>query len=901
LLLSQGSDPNGNLSQRVAQQPQRCFAEPGPALLRLPTLLLSRAAEIKENSRIACQANQANQTDNTRARTANQSAKPCCQKRPRALCLGHVKIAVNATPMASNPAPLAPPAPYSVLHWHPRIQTLAALGMALLGPALALATFLMLLTPLEQGPQSLLLRMVLLADLVYVLVVAALILHRVLRIMARRRGQHAGSRLHLRLAGVFAALALVPAVMVAVFAGLTINIGLEGWFSDRVREAIGSSVSAAQSYEQEHVQNLQQDTLLLAAYLNRKHRQASRLNVPDYMRLWLAEGQQNIQRGLREAFVIDGAANLLARGERSYLFDYDPPTEAQIAQAQAEGLLVIRDLAQNELRALVPLSATLDRYLYVSREVDGGLFALLDDTQATAQLYQQLESERGRVLFEFSLVYLGFALLLIAAAIWVGLWIAEGLSQPIGQLMGAAQKVGAGDLDVQVPAERGNDEIAMLGHYFNQMIRQLKGQRDRLVQTARQTEQRRRMFDSVLGSVSSGVIGLDTQGHVAFVNKSARRMLGWGGEAPSGALQSSVPEFAPLLARLYHGIREDVQREDVQQEVKLTRRRRLASLLVRMSPRWRDDGSLEGYVVAFDDITNLVAAQRMAAWSDVAKRIAHEIKNPLTPIRLSAERIRRKFAQQTQQKGAGADPALLAQMVDVIVRQTEYLQRIIDEFSRFARMPKSNKRRADLVELVQAAIVLQRSGLPHVRFETDISKQPVMMDLDAAMISQMLINLVKNAGEAIEARMARYPTARFAPVIRVFCHRQGAHAVIRVSDNGIGLPEDRTRLFEPHITTRADGSGLGLPIVRRIVEEHSGTMTLEDATPFPESAAAAQSPAPSESVPAEDAEPTDPAVHRGAVAEVVLPLGSAGVAPHLPDSPDPKGALPQPPAPRHRP
>ena len=604
------------------------------------------------------------------------------------------------------------------------VQTVMTLGLVVLGPVLAVGTFLAL-GPFSQGASSPALRLVLLADLVYILVVAALVLQRLARMAADRRSQSAGSRLHLRLSGLFALIALIPTVLVAVFAVLTVNVGLEGWFSDRVRQVVGNSLSAAEAYEGEHRTDLTEDAQSLAGYLN-VAKQSTFFLRDDQLRPILTQGQDAIQRGLREAFLIDGSGTLQTRGEKSYLFDFEQPTPEEIARAKAGETVIIQDAANDEFRALVHLDAYADRYLYISRNVDGKILGLLDETQQTVRLYQQLESERGRLLFEFGLLYLGFALILILAAVWLGLWFAERLARPVGRLAGAAQRVGSGDLDVTVQEEEGDDEIAMLGRIFNQMTRQLKGQRDALMDGHSQTERRRRLFDSVLSSVTAGVIGLDAAGKVAFVNRAAERLLDVTDGATELALDLAVPEFAALFERLRAG-----SGAAVQEEVRLTRKGNLESLLVRMAVRTNDKGRLEGYVVAFDDVTQLVSAQRMAAWGDVARRIAHEIKNPLTPIALSAERIKRKFRPLV-----GDQAADLEQYADVIIRQTNDLRRIVDEFSKFARMPEPDRREQDLTRLVRDAVILQESGQPEVTFVTDLLAEPLVLDLDATMISQ---------------------------------------------------------------------------------------------------------------------------------------------------------------------
>jgi two-component system nitrogen regulation sensor histidine kinase NtrY len=708
---------------------------------------------------------------------------------------------------------------FSRLRRQRRVQTAVTLGLVFLGPVLAVATFLAM-GPFNQGAASPVLRLILLADLVYVLAIAALVLARVMRLVADRRSRSAGSRLHLRLSGVFMLIALIPTVLVAVFAVLSINIGLEGWFSQRVRSVVGSSLEAAQAYEAVQRDDLAEDATALAGFLNRAS-QRSVFLADDEIRQLLGQGQAVIQRGLKEAYLVDGTGALKTRGERSYLFGFEPPTPEQLALAREGNTVLIPDWSNDEFRALVFLSAFTDRFLYVTREVDGSILSLLDETKATVQLYNQLESERGRLLFNFGLIYLGFALILILAAVWLGLWFAERLSRPVGRLAGAAERVGGGDLDVQVTEEDGDDEIASLGRLFNQMTRQLKGQREALMDSHRQTERRRRLFDSVLSSVTAGVIGLDSDGDIDFVNRAAERLLDLEDGQSDMPISAAVPEFAALFDRLRDGTGNAVT-----EEIRLTRKGKQESLLVRMSTRRNDQGNLEGYVVAFDDVTQLVSAQRMAAWGDVARRIAHEIKNPLTPIQLSAERIKRKFGAQVR------DHEDLEQYTDVIVRQTNDLRRIVDEFSKFARMPEPDRRDCDLAELLKGAVLLQENGQPAVRFVKSVPPDPLPMELDATMIGQALTNLIKNAGEAIETLQEKGVPPGFAPEIRVALEVTEAEVVIRIMDNGTGLPPDRERLFEPYVTTREKGTGLGLPIVKKIIEEHGGTLALLDAPVF---------------------------------------------------------------------
>lgn len=715
------------------------------------------------------------------------------------------------------------------------VQNFGTLALVVLGPLLAVLTYVVL-GPLDQGSDDETLRLVLLIDLVYILVVAALVMQRVATVVAARRAKSAGSRLHLRLTTAFALLALIPTVLVAVFAVLSINFGLEGWFSQRVGNVLSNSLSAAQAYEGEHKEELRRDATELADFLNER-RQRTPFMDDGQVREALAERSDQIARGLTEAFVIDSTGAIRARAPGSFLFDLEPLTPEQIQTAITDGGLLIEDWDNDEFRFVIPLDSFLDRFLYVSRQVDGSILLLLDDTRETVGLYRQLENERGRLLFEFGLLYIGFAVILILAAIWAGLWFAERLSRPVGRLVLASQRVGQGDLDVRVYVDRGDDEIAQLGRDFNNMTAKLKEQREELLDNTNQIEERRRLFDSVLASITSGVIGLDTVGRITFVNRSARRLLDVSSRQLELHINDGVPEFAALFERL-----RDEQREVVQEQLQLVRGGQQETLLVRMSTRRNAAKTHEGYVVAFDDVTDLVSAQRTAAWGDVARRIAHEIKNPLTPIQLSAERIKRKFSSRV-----GEDSDALEQMTAVIVRQTNDLRRIVDEFSKFARMPEPQRAVTELRSLVQGAVTLQESGLPDVRFNASLERGDVWANIDDTMIGQALTNLIKNAGEAIETRQEKMGTD-FVPEIRVTLKSQDQTATITISDNGIGLPQDRARLFEPYVTTRDKGTGLGLPIVKKIIEEHGGSLTLGDAESF------------------------DDTGHVGALAVVTLPL-----------------------------
>ena len=700
-----------------------------------------------------------------------------------------------------------------------QFQSTINISLILLGPFLAVATYLFL-GPFNVAGQSLWLRFFLLLDLIYVLLIVGVVLVRILYVLSERRSRLAGSKLHFRLAGVFTTMSLLPTITVAVFATVSINLGLEAWFSERVQSVVGTSLSAARAYANEQEIALAEDVRSLADDLE-KFRKNKIFLEDDELRNELASLQLELQRGLKEAFILNGSGDIELRGERSYLFDFEKPDKRDMDSAVSQ-VVLIDDFINNELRALIFLNGFGDRYLYVTREVDGTLFNLLDETQKTAILYQQMESDRTAYLFNFAVLYFALALLLIVSSVLFALWFAERLSKPIGRLAAAAKRVGAGELTTQVIEDDGDDEIAQLGRYFNQMTKQLKSQRDTLVDNTEQIEERRRLFDSVLSSVTSGVIVLDPEGNVNFTNNSAKTLLSRDNKKViKNKFTDIFPELNPLFKQL-----KTSGNSNLQSEIKLVRSGRLENFLVRLATM-NEEERLKGYVVAFDDITDLASAQRSAAWGDVARRIAHEIKNPLTPIQLSAERIIRKFSPLLDN-----DAEELQQMVKVITRQTDDIRRIVDEFSKFARMPELKRKNEDLCALVSSIITLQRAGQPTVSINFSIPDNPIVLSIDATLINQAITNILKNAGEAIETRKSKHARLKAEGVINVQIKENAEIIEIKISDNGIGLPQDRSRLFEPYVTTREKGTGLGLAIVKKIVEEHGGVLKLEDSAPF---------------------------------------------------------------------
>ena len=703
-----------------------------------------------------------------------------------------------------------------------KFLTILAWSLILLGPILTGLTVSILQG--EFGSKlSNILRLILLADGIYLLVVISIVGYAVMRMFAARRAKSAGSRLHMRLSRVFAIVALIPTVLVAVFAVVTLSIGVEGWFSKNVQNVVKSSLSAAEAYKNEQRDDLKIDLSFMSVRLNEYKKSNSFVSDSD-LRVQLISIQKLIQRGLKEAYIIDRNANLRSRGELSYLFGYEEPSDEIMKSAELGDLIIIEDWPNNEFRSLIRLESFEDKYLYISRTVDGKILNLLDKTMESAITYNTMESQREKILWSYGLLYLGFATFVILSSILLGMLFAERLSRPVGRLAGAAQRLGAGDFDVKVIEEKGDDEIAMLSRVFNHMTKQVKRQRDDLIAANDYTERRRRLFDSVLSGVTAGVIGLSSDGNIGFINLAAQKLLNLNSDNHEGkSIQIAVPEFIDLF-RL-------IQKNDnktQQQEIKLTRAGAIEILLVRISARISENELVEGYVITFDDVTNLVSAQRLAAWGDVARRIAHEIKNPLTPIQLSAERLKRKYSPIV-----GTEDSNLSQYCDVIIRQTNDLRRIVDEFSKFARMPEPIKRPTNVTKLLKDVILLFQVSSPKISIVFINLYDDFNISIDETMINQAFTNLIKNAGEAIESKLNSQPDLKFDPEIRITIDQIMNDLEITIEDNGIGLPnQGRSRLFEPYVTNRENGTGLGLSIVKKIIEEHNGSLELLDASPF---------------------------------------------------------------------
>ena len=700
--------------------------------------------------------------------------------------------------------------------WTGGIGVWRKLAVALAAAALAsgIATYLALTGAPPFGPRPTLVLSLLNLDLVLLLALAAVVAKRLFEVRAERRRNLAGSRLQVRLVGLFSLIAVLPTIIVAVFSYLFFSFGVESWFSDKVRTAISESVAVADAYVREHQQAIRADALAMAADLDRS---AATLAInPQYLAPALTA--QAAIRSLTEAAVVDRRGQMVARTGLAFALGFEDVSQGALRRANQGEVVIMTNDQDERVRALVRLGEFSDLYLYVGRFIEPRVLAHRDEVHLAAAQYERLEGQRSGFQITFAVIYILVALLFLAAAISIGIHFAAKLGDPISRLMGAAERIRLGDLTVRVPEGEKDDELVSLSRAFNRMTYQIQSQQLELMEANRQLDDRRRFTETVLSGVSAGVIGLDRDGRINLPNRSASGLLGVDLDLSIG---EDLAEVAPEMTDLLNAAARRPDRR-AQGQVQLASNNSTRTLLVRIAAE-QDERGISGFVVTFDDITELLSAQRKAAWADIARRIAHEIKNPLTPIQLSAERLRRKYLRDIKK-----DPDTFRICTDTIIRHVEDIGRLVDEFSSFARMPAPVLKPEDLTTIVEQAVFLQRTAHPEIAFETRFGSRPIPLRCDARLVSQALINIVKNAIESIEGRIVDGKPEP-AGWVAVTATDADGRVSITVEDNGKGLPQQhRERLTEPYVTTRTKGTGLGLAIVKKIMEDHQGELLLED-------------------------------------------------------------------------
>ncbi|MFC4625024.1 ATP-binding protein [Daeguia caeni] len=646
-----------------------------------------------------------------------------------------------------------------------------------------------------------------------ILFLIMLICRELYNILSARRMGKAASRLHVRIVGLFSLIASVPAVVVAIVASITLNLGLDRWFDNNTRDIVSSSLRLSNAYIQDTTLNLQSTTYSMLQDLDQQRTLYS-LDRGGFIQLMTLQARG---RGLLGAFLLREDGTPIVKSNTGFENKLPPPTAEALAEVRQGRPFFIAPGNTNFVGALMKMREIPDAYLYTVRAIDPQILAAMHLMDANTKRYQEMDANRIPTQIAFALLYFGLTLIVLLSAIWTGIAVADRLVRPIRRLISAADKVASGDLDASVPVRSSDGDIGALGRTFNNMVSELKSQRNELISAKDQIDERRRFSEAVLSGVTAGVIGIDMAGHITILNRSAEHMLGVTSEQAVGKTLSSIaPEIGQAfeLARSTH---RTVHRE----QVTMTRLGHARTFNVQVT---EEDAETEdhSYVVTVDDITDLVQAQRSSAWADVARRIAHEIKNPLTPIQLSAERIRRRYGKVITE-----DREVFDQCTDTIIRQVGDIGRMVDEFSAFARMPKPEIKLLDVREPLREASFLVEVSRSDIRFENDFGSERLIGEFDSRLIGQAFGNIIKNASEAIDGLPAEL---RREGHILIRSYRKASDIVVEVIDNGKGLPrDDRQKLLEPYMTTREKGTGLGLAIVRKIVEEHGGRLELHDA------------------------------------------------------------------------
>jgi two-component system nitrogen regulation sensor histidine kinase NtrY len=684
-----------------------------------------------------------------------------------------------------------------------------AVGLAVLAGALGIGSFLLITNDVPIGPGGLL--GLVFANLAVLLLLGTAVAVRIVRIWAERRRGSAGAKLHTRLVLLVGGVAVVPTLAVGLLSGVLFTTGIQSWFADPVRAAIDDSLAASQAYLQEHQNAIRSDALGMAADINR----ASPLLVQNRPLFDRIVATQTGLRNLTEASVFDAVARevLAVGGMGSWSVPEEVPMWARIVAAGGEVAVITGD--ENRVRALVRLELGEQTYLLIGRPVDPTVIGHMVRTEAAVGEYRRLEARLSRLQVSLAIVFGVVALLILAAAVLLGLLFAGAIARPVASLIFAAERVRAGDLSARVAEAPADDEIGSLTRAFNRMIGQLENNRGELMEAYRQIDERRRFTEAVLAGVSAGVIGLDEAGRIELANRSAAALLETNLAAVAGRpLAELVPEMAPLVAAALAA-----PDRPATQEIAIGPPSRRRTLIARIAAETEQGRG--GFVVTFDDVTELVSAQRKAAWADVARRIAHEIKNPLTPIQLSAERLKRKYLREIT-----TDPDTFKACTDTIVRQVGDIGRMVDEFSAFARMPQPQIAPTDLVDVARQAVFLQRQANADIAYEITAEARRMVAPCDPRLLGQALTNLLANAADSITARRLH---AGGAGAITVAIARAGGFVTIAVTDDGEGLPQEgRERLTEPYETRKAKGTGLGLAIVKKVMEDHGGLLLLED-------------------------------------------------------------------------
>ncbi|QDH17322.1 sensor histidine kinase NtrY-like [Swingsia samuiensis] len=738
--------------------------------------------------------------------------------------------------------------------WERLCSTRSAVVLTVMALILAFATFVVLAGGMSIAYRPQVQVIIFFLDSLMVMLISAVTVGQIGKMLDERRLGFAGARLHVRLITLFGVVAVLPTIVVGAVAALFFHYGVEIWFSNRVKTALNEARSVAAGYLQEHNDNIRTEAFALANTLISIQNDELFTHGTDLFhnpaRLQELLGDEVYERGLTEAEVFDPLTNkVLAVGGLLGSADMNShpplPPKSVVEMARAGDVAILDRPDQRMIRAIISLSGNSGLMLIISRPVDPDIVEHMRRTDKLVQDYQYMIDNRGKTQVTVVVIFGLMGLLVLAVGMLTGLSLANRIANPLGLLILAVTRISQGDLGVRVPvpavANNKDDEVTGLSRAFNQMTDQLESQRFELMRVYDDINERRRFTETVLSGVSAGVIGLDRQQIIELPNRAASSVLQRDLQPAIGLkLAERVPEFSDLLEKANQSP-DRIHTQEVQVDIHGAEKPggpgegggagAGRTLLVRIVAEFRE-AEVQGYVVTFDDITDLQSAQRKAAWADVARRIAHEIKNPLTPIQLAAERLKRRFLKEIT-----SDPEIYVQLVDTIVRQVGDIGRMVDEFSAFARMPQPIIQAEDFSRICREALILQRNAHPNILYETlNFPVSGPLVKCDRRLIGQALTNLLQNAADAIlmveQGKQDEcFSGQELQPIghIVMNMYLKEGQAVLEIDDDGVGLPTgERHRLTEPYVTHKAKGTGLGLAIVKKIMEDHGGILLLSD-------------------------------------------------------------------------
>ncbi|MFD1105768.1 sensor histidine kinase [Sphingobium olei] len=648
--------------------------------------------------------------------------------------------------------------------------------------------------------------LLLVANLVPAIALLVLLGRRVAKRRAAQSAIGSDGQLHVRLVAIFSIVASVPMLLVVIFASLLFQYGVQFWFSDSARGMLQNAGDLARGYYEQNLREVSDETVTMADDL-RDYLRESPVSSPRF-----AEGYiyQVVTRKLNRSAIIEVGKDGIARTAATVDPENRPAAEMlwpEAVERLAQGENIVVRMRPNQVEAVTLLYPKSKIYLYATRNAVTTSFSNVERAQKVIADYDQFAAQSRALQLRFNVALFIGSLLLVGIAVYIALTVADWMVRPVNELVTAARRITAGDLSARVTSPQARDEIGTLASAFNRMTQRLEAQTGALVAANSQLDERRAFIEAILTGVSAGVLSVDLKGVILLLNRSAAAILVEEGDDPVGRpLVDVSPELADFIAS-----------EEAAGIVQVRAHGDLRTLAVKLT----HDASR--HILTFDDITQQLSDQRRAAWSDVARRIAHEIKNPLTPIQLAAERLQRRYAGEIN-----SDAATFTRLTGTIVRQVGDLRRIVDEFSSFARMPKPVFRREAIGDIARHALFLHEVAHPDIRFEYDAQTPDLELVCDRRQLGQALTNIVKNAVEAIEPKEQPDDGERRGHV-RMTVAQDGSDVVITVTDDGIGLPPERERILEPYMTTRTKGTGLGLAIVKKIVEEHQGEIRFDDA------------------------------------------------------------------------